>query len=218
MIEWKTSKQLVPYDHAIETMQQRVLDIRNQTKNELIWLLEHPHVFTKGTSSKEEHLLNPNLLPIINTGRGGSYTYHGPGQRIVYVMLDLRKQKKDIRKFVWDLEHWLISTFKLLGVIGERRPNRIGIWVVKKDSGVINLHSSQEKKIASIGLRIKNWVSYYGVSINLNPNLTYFDGIIPCGNSGYGVTSLREQGLKTSLTDLDNTLKQTFGTTFEVFG
>lgn len=198
-------------------MHERVEAINLNKKKQLIWMLEHPNIYTGGTSSKKEHLLQANNIPVAQSGRGGSYTYHGPGQRVIYVMLDLRKQDKDIKRFVWNLEQWIILSLRELGVIGERRCNRVGIWIDKKSflDKKSTLKTYKEFKIASIGLRLKRWISFYGVSINVNPDLSYFDGIIPCGTPGFGVTSLHNLGLKTSLTELDSILKDKFDTVFK---
>ena len=206
MIEWKTSKKPVSYDLAVKKMRKRVAAIHNKKSHELIWLLEHPHLFTAGTSAKEEHLLERKLLPVIKSDRGGSFTYHGPGQRIIYIMLDLEKHGKDIRNFVWKLEEWVIKTLSNFGVAGERYNGLVGIWIMPRD----NFRTARAYKIASIGLRLRRWVSYYGISINVNPDLEYFKGIVPCGNEGFGVTSLHKEGLKTTLNELDTNLKEEF--------
>ena len=210
MIEWETGKGLIPLHRAVLTMEERVSQIYEGEKNQLIWMLEHPHVYSGGTSSQPNHLLIKPTIPIELTKRGGSYTYHGPGQRIIYVMLDLTNYGKDIRKFVWNLEQWVIDSLEQFGLAPERRPKRIGIWIAKQDYTQTKDFSDREFKIASIGLRVKYWISYFGISINVDPELEYFNGIIPCGNIGYGVTSMRQQGLKTSLTELDIVLKQQF--------
>ncbi len=218
MIEWKISKRLVPFETAVDQMHKRVDAINTENKNQLVWMLEHPSIYTGGTSSKDEHILKSNKIPIERSGRGGSYTYHGPGQRVIYVMLDLRKQEKDIKQFVWNLEQWIILSLRELGVKGERRKNRVGIWIEKEP--LLNLReqleSIQDFKIASIGLRLKRWISFYGLSINVNPNLKHFEGIIPCGNDGFGVTSLHDLGLNTSLAELDKILKDKFYSVFKV--
>ncbi|MDG2473965.1 MAG: lipoyl(octanoyl) transferase LipB [Paracoccaceae bacterium] len=218
MIEWKTSSNLVPLKYAIRTMEQRVLDIRNNRQKELIWLLEHPHVYSGGTSVKDEHILAKSEIPVELTRRGGSYTYHGPGQRVIYIMLDLKKQGKDIRKFVWSIEQWIIDSLRDLGVVGERRSNRIGIWVCPTAIKQNDIYPSNELKIASVGLRVKNWISYFGASINVHPELNYFDGIVACGNEGYGVTSLKQQGLDRSLTRVDRALQHNFKVNFKHIG
>ena len=213
MIDWETSKNPVDFDFAVKRMQQRVADIYHKKSNQLIWLLEHPHLFTAGTSAKEEHLLQKNLLPVVKSERGGSFTYHGPGQRIIYLMLDLEKHGKDLRTFVWNLEEWVIKSLDELGIVGERCDGRVGIWIAPNNAS----HSNKERKIASIGLRVRHWISYYGISINVNPKLEYFQGIVPCGNEGFGVTSLHKEGLKTTVTELDNILKKQFEKKFRPY-
>ena len=214
MIEWKTTPGLTPLKTAIKTMEKRVLDIHHGKKNQLIWFLEHPHVYTGGTSADESHILGQPTIPVEMTRRGGSYTYHGPGQRVVYIMLDLKKQEKDIRKFVWNLEQWIIESLAEFSVSTERRETRIGVWVVNSKSGHSDSLQTKELKIASIGLRVKKWISYFGISINVHPNLNYFNGIVPCGNSGFGITSMHNEGLTTTLTELDSVLKHKFGKNF----
>ena len=214
MIEWKTSSKLVPLPVAVRDMEHRVLGIYAGDQPELIWMLEHPHVYSGGTSSKDSHLISKLKIPVQATNRGGSYTYHGPGQRVIYVMLDLKKQGKDIRKFVWNLEQWIIDTLYGLGASGVRHQDRVGIWISGTEKNTANQHLNNDLKIASIGLRVKNWISYFGVSINVNPNLSYFDDIVPCGNVGYGVTSLEQLGFRTTLTELDIALKRSFNLYF----
>ena len=208
MIEWKVSATPITLQSAIKMMERRVLEIHEGKQNQLIWLLEHPHVYSGGTSSDDSHLLVKSKIPVEVTNRGGSYTYHGPGQRIIYVMLDLKKQKKDIRKFVWNLEQWIIDSLKELGVISGRVEKRVGIWVTPEGQQASDHRIKNELKIASLGLRVKNWISYHGVSLNVNPDLNYFDNIIACGNHGYGVTSLENLGIIKSLTDVDRVLKR----------
>ena len=208
MIDWKVSATPITLQSAIKMMERRVLEIHEGKQNQLIWLLEHPHVYSGGTSSDDSHLLVKSKIPVEVTNRGGSYTYHGPGQRIIYVMLDLKKQKKDIRKFVWNLEQWIIDSLKELGVISGRVEKRVGIWVTPEGQQASDHRIKNELKIASLGLRVKNWISYHGVSLNVNPDLNYFDNIIACGNHGYGVTSLENLGVIKSLTDVDRVLKR----------
>ena len=214
MIEWKTTPGLTPLKTAVKTMEKRVLDIHQGSKSQLIWFLVHPHVYTAGTSAQESHILTSPTIPVVLTGRGGSYTYHGPGQRVIYIMLDLRKQGKDIRKFVWNLEQWIIESLAEFGIRAERRETRIGVWVVNGVSGDVRSSPNKDLKIASIGLRVKNWISYFGISINVNPDLNYFSGIVSCGNSGFGVTSMASEGLTTTLTELDSVLKRNFKKNF----
>jgi len=206
--EWRISDGPVPYDEALATMETRVADIRAGRAGELIWLLEHPPLYTAGTSSKPQDLLQPLRLPVHAAGRGGQYTYHGPGQRVAYTMLDLRQRRQDVRRFVGDLEDWVIRTLARFNVRGERRAGRVGVWVVR-DGG------QREDKIAAIGVRIRHWVSFHGISINVEPDLTHYAGIVPCGIAEHGVTSLVDLGLPVTMTDLDMALAETFD---EVFG
>jgi lipoyl(octanoyl) transferase len=197
----------VPYPEALATMEERVALIRAGEAPELVWLLEHPPLYTAGTSARASDLLVPDRFPVYDAGRGGQYTYHGPGQRVAYVMLDLKRRRPDLRRYVWSLEAWLIQTLARFNIRGERRAGRIGIWVVTP--------SGQEAKIAALGVRVRHWVTYHGVAINLDPVLEHFAGIVPCGLSGFGVTSLADLGLTTSMAELDGALVETFG---EVFG
>jgi lipoyl(octanoyl) transferase len=204
------SGRLVPYPEAIGAMERRVAAIRTGTASECLWLLEHPPLYTAGSSARTDDLLDANRLPVFQTGRGGQYTYHGPGQRVAYLMLDLKRARvcggPDIRCYVHTLEEWLIRTLKVFGVVGERREGRIGIW--------IDLPGT-EKKIAAIGVRVRHWVTYHGIALNVAPDLSHYGGIVPCGISDYGVTSLRELGVDASLQDVDSALCRTFS---EVFG
>jgi lipoyl(octanoyl) transferase len=208
-VEWSVSAGLVPYPDAVRAMEETVSAVALGTAPERVWLLEHPALYTAGTSSKEGDLLAPRF-PVFKTGRGGQYTYHGPGQRVAYVMLDLgRRDRRDVRVFVRDLEEWLIRALARLGVMGERRKGRVGIWVAGRDG--------REDKIAAIGVRLKQWVSYHGVSLNVSPDLSHYSGIVPCGISeqDLGVTSLAALGIGASLTDTDEALKAAF---VEIFG
>jgi len=206
--EWRIADGLVEYDQALTVMEQRIAEIRANGAPELVWLLEHPPLYTAGTSAAEEELLDPGLIPVYQTGRGGRYTYHGPGQRIIYVMLDLKRRGSDVRKFVRNLEVWVITTLATLGIKGERRENRVGIWVTQPDG--------TEEKIAAIGVRIRNWVTYHGIAINVRPDLNNFSAIIPCGIADYGVTSMEQLGMGASLDDVDARLRQTFEPVFGV--
>jgi lipoyl(octanoyl) transferase len=208
-VEWSVSAGLVPYAPAVRTMEERVAAIAQGAASECVWLLEHPPLYTAGTSAKDHDLLKPHF-PVFKTGRGGQYTYHGPGQRVAYVMLDLnRRERRDVRVFVVDLEEWLIRTLAHLGVKGERRKGRVGIWVAGCDGG--------EDKIAAIGVRLKQWVSFHGVSLNVAPDLSHYAGIVPCGiaREGLGVTSLAALGIGASLSETDIALKNAFA---EIFG
>lgn len=200
-----TAPSSVTYHDAIAFMEQRVADIRTGIAEELIWLLEHPPLYTAGTSARPEDLVEARF-PVYQTGRGGQYTYHGPGQRVAYAMLDLKKryapQTPDVRDFVHRLEQWLIDTLAGFGVTGERREGRIGIWVAEP--------SGKEAKIAALGIRIRQGVSYHGIAINVNPDLSHFSGIVPCGIREYGVTSLAALGVKASMAQVDERLKAAF--------
>ncbi|MBI1954664.1 MAG: lipoyl(octanoyl) transferase LipB [Proteobacteria bacterium] len=200
MIEWKISPSFVAYEQAIETMERRVLDIQKASSPELIWLLEHPPLYTSGTSAQQDELKTP-FFPIYKTNRGGKFTYHGPGQRIVYVMIDLKKRKQDVRAYIESLEQWIIDTLAFFNIKGEIRKSRVGIWVQ---------HNQEEKKIAAIGVHLSKWVTYHGIAINLYPDLSHFNGIIPCGLKDYGVTSCHELGYHIHKEDFDNILKQSF--------
>ncbi|MGH6976748.1 MAG: lipoyl(octanoyl) transferase LipB [Stellaceae bacterium] len=204
-MEWRKNTKPVPYDQAVSVMEARVREIRTGTAPELVWLLEHPALYTAGTSARDGDLVDP-LLPVHHTGRGGQWTYHGPGQRIAYVMLDLNRRGGDLRAFVRDLEEWLIRTLAGLGVTGERRSGRIGIWVTDKNGG--------ENKIAAIGVRVRRGVSYHGVSLNVAPNLAHYRGIVPCGVRAHGVTSLAKLGIRPRMDEVDAALKASFATTF----
>ena len=201
-IEWRTSTGVIDYPDAIRFMEERAGDIHGGHAPEAVWLLEHPPLYTAGTSADEKDLLSPDRFPVYATGRGGEYTYHGPGQRVAYVMLDLTKRGNDIRAYVHNLESWIISSLARFGVTGERREGRVGIWVRDGSGG--------EEKIAAIGVRISRWVSWHGIAINLDPDLTAFERIIPCGVRDGGVTSLAAQGITCDLKQLDASLATCF--------
>ena len=205
-IEWRISNEAVDYVAAVEVMEQRVAAIRAGTAAELVWLLDHPALYTAGTSAHEEELLQPGRLPVYRTGRGGRYTYHGPGQRIAYVMLDLRRRGQDVRCHVHQLEEWMIRTLARFGVLGERRAGRVGIWVGRPDG--------REAKIAAIGVRVRQWVTYHGVALNLDPELDHYHGIVPCGIAEHGVTSLADLGLSATAKEVDIALQGTFSEAF----
>ncbi len=200
--EWQVEDGLVPYDEAIRFMKERVENIIYGRDKELIWLLEHPPLYSAGTSAKESDLIDKNKLPIYKSGRGGQYTYHGPGQRVIYVMLDLKKRKKDIRAFVKALESWIIDALGEHGIKGELFDDKIGVWVRDRNGDI--------KKIAAIGIRVSRWVSFHGISLNINPDLSHYSGIVPCGISDYGVTSLADLGCDISMNEFDKTLKLAF--------
>lgn len=204
-IEWQISDALVPYEEAEAVMAARVETIRAGTTPELVWLLEHPPLYTAGTSARSADLIEPNLFPVYRTGRGGQFTYHGPGQRVGYVMLDLQARGADVRAYVRDLEEWLIRTLARFNVKGERRAGRVGIWVRE---------GSTENKIAAIGVRIRHWVSFHGVSLNVDPDLTHYRGIVPCGVREHGTTSLAAQGIIASMAEVDAALKAAFAEVF----
>jgi lipoyl(octanoyl) transferase len=204
-VEWKISEQPVAYPDALAEMEARAAVIAEGTAGELIWLLEHPPIYTAGTSANEADLIDARF-PVYHTGRGGQFTYHGPGQRVGYAMLDLKQRSikgsgPDVRAYVHDLEQWLIETLALLGVKGERREGRVGIWVSR---------GLKEDKIAALGVRIKRWVTFHGVALNVDPDLSHFDGIVPCGVRAHGVTSLADLGIVVSMADVDVALKQSF--------
>jgi lipoyl(octanoyl) transferase len=207
-IEWRISDTPVGYPEAVADMEARVAAIRAGEKPETVWLLEHPPLYTAGTSADDSDLLDPERFPVHRTGRGGQSTYHGPGQRVAYVMLDLKRRGGDVRAYVRDLEQWVIETLASFNVTGERREGRVGIWV---DRG-----RGREDKIAAIGVRVRRWVSYHGVAINLEPDLSHFEGIVPCGISGqnYGVTSLVDLGIPATMAELDGALRTGFRTVF----
>jgi lipoyl(octanoyl) transferase len=208
-MDWTHLEGLAPYEATLAAMEQRVADISAGTAPEAIWLLEHPPLYTAGTSSNAQDLTDPNRFPVHIAGRGGQYTYHGPGQRVVYVMLDLNQRGRDVRKFVCALEKWIIATLAEFNIKGERRGGRVGVWVVRPDQ-IGPEGGPAEDKIAAIGVKLRRWVSFHGISINIEPNLTHFDGIVPCGIKGYGVTSLVDLGLPVTMQDLDAALAKTF--------
>ncbi len=211
-IEWRISDSPVPYPDALAEMEARVEAIRAGTAPELVWLLEHPPLYTAGTSARREDLLEPDRFPVYDAGRGGQFTYHGPGQRVAYVMLDLKKRGADIRAFVHDLEEWLIRTLAAFNIKGERRDGRVGIWVDKRPYGGV---AGQEDKIAAIGVRVRRWVSFHGVALNVEPDLSHFSGIVPCGISEHGVTSMVALGHLVTMEDVDAAMIASFA---EVFG
>jgi lipoyl(octanoyl) transferase len=206
-IAWQVSDGLVPYPEALAVMEARIAAIRDHGAPELAWLLQHPPLYTAGTSARPQDLLAPLRFPVFAAGRGGQYTYHGPGQRVAYLMLDLKRRSPDVRRYVWSLEEWVIRTLRHFEVAGERREGRIGIWVVGP--------RGQEAKIAAIGVRVRRWVTSHGIAINLDPDLEHFTGIVPCGIRGFGVTSLADLGRSVSLAQLDAALMASFA---EVFG
>jgi lipoyl(octanoyl) transferase len=205
-IEWRISDALVPYNEATAAMETRVAAIHAGIAPELVWLLEHPPLYTAGTSARPDDLVTPDLLPVFRSGRGGQYTYHGPGQRVGYVMLDLQKRGADLRAYVRDLEEWLIRTLHRFNVKGERREGRVGIWIAEG--------GGKESKIAAIGVRVRHWVSFHGVSLNVEPDLSHYRGIVPCGISEHGVTSLAALGITATMPEVDAALKAAFAEVF----
>ena len=213
-VEWIISPGLVEYPDALKAMDERVDSIQKGSAKELVWLLEHPPLYSAGTSAKPKDLLIPNRFPVFKTGRGGQYTYHGPGQRVAYVMLDLNRRRRDIRAYVSSLETWIINTLAKFNIRGERRSDRIGIWVRRTDLN----NPEREDKIGAIGIRIKRWVTLHGISINVSPDLGHFGGIIPCGIGGYGVTSFEDIGQPLEFYDLDVELRTEFDRLFGEYG
>ncbi|RMC34988.1 lipoyl(octanoyl) transferase LipB [Paracoccus alkanivorans] len=213
MVEWIISSGLTGYEEAVEFMETRVAAIHAGTADEAIWLVEHPPLYTAGTSARAADLLQARF-PVFETGRGGQYTYHGPGQRVVYVMLDLNRRGRDIRRFVAGLEAWVIAALAEFGVTGEIRKGRVGVWVPRPEKPPLPDGTPREDKIAAIGIKLRRWISFHGISINLEPDLSHYDGIVPCGISGHGVTSLVDLGLPVTMTDLDSALKATFPARF----
>ena len=214
MVEWLTSEGLVPYEVALAEMEARVAAIHEGRADEMIWLLEHPPLYTAGTSAKPADLTDPDRFPVHVAGRGGQYTYHGPGQRVAYVMLDLKQRRQDVRAFVAALEDWIIATLADFNVIGERREDRVGVWVRRPEKPPLPDGSMREDKIAAIGIRVRRWVTFHGISLNVEPDLTHFEGIVPCGVRGHGVTSLVDLGLPVTMDDLDIALKRNFEIVF----
>jgi lipoyl(octanoyl) transferase len=197
-MQWLLSNERVEYPEAVHFMEQRVIAIQNQAADECVWLLEHPPLYTAGTSAKPSDLLASHF-PVYQTGRGGQFTYHGPGQRVGYVMIDLARRQKDVRVFVAALEQWLIDTLQVFGIQGQRRLGRVGIWVET---------SQGEAKIAALGIRLSRWVSFHGIALNVNPDLSHFSGIVPCGLPQFGLTSLWQLGVTVSLEEVDHALQQ----------
>ena len=213
MVEWIITEGLTEYADALAFMEQRVASIADGTASEAIWLLEHPPLYTSGTSAKPADLIDPHRFPVFEARRGGEYTYHGPGQRVVYVMLDVGKRGRDVRQFVKDLETWVIATLETFNIKGEIRDGRVGVWVERPDKPLLADGALAEDKIAAIGIRLRKWVSFHGISINVDPDLTHFEGIVPCGINDHGVTSLIDLGLPVTMDDLDVALRQTFDAT-----
>jgi lipoyl(octanoyl) transferase len=218
MVEWRANPGLVSYQEAVDWMEARAAAIAEGRADEAVWLVEHPPLYTAGTSARPEDLVDPDRFPVFETRRGGQYTYHGPGQRVAYVLLDLNRRGRDVRAFVRALEDWVIRTLAEFGVRGERREGRVGVWVVRPDRAPGPDGAPREDKIAAIGVRLRRWVSFHGISINVEPDLSHFDGIVPCGIRGHGVTSLVDLGLPVTMADLDAALRRTFDAVFTAEG
>jgi lipoyl(octanoyl) transferase len=208
-VEWTVSDELVSYPEAVAAMEARAAAISAGTAPEQVWLLEHPPLYTAGTSARDTDLIAPARFPVFRSGRGGQFTYHGPGQRVAYVMLDLNRRGPDLRRYVATLEDWLIATLARFNVRGERREDRIGVWVRRPDKPPLE-GGPAEDKIAAIGIRVRRWVSFHGISLNVDPDLEHYSGIVPCGVTGYGVTSLVDLGIPASMAEVDAALRAEF--------
>ncbi len=213
--EWSVLPGLADYAETLRAMENRVAAISAGIAPEAIWLLEHPPLYTAGTSADPADLIAPDRFPVYPAGRGGQYTYHGPGQRVAYVMLDLNRRGRDVRRFVDTLEEWIMRTLAEFGIRGERRAGRVGVWVQRPEKPPAPDGSPREDKIAAIGIKLRRWVSFHGIAINLEPDLSHFDGIVPCGISGHGVTSLVDLGLPVTMEDLDLALMRSFKEVFD---
>lgn len=214
MVEWIIQDGLTDYDTAVDFMEARANAIAAGETGELIWLVEHPPLYTAGTSAEIKDLVDPDRFPVFASKRGGQYTYHGPGQRVVYVMLDLNKRGRDVRAFVKQLETWVIDTLEQFNIKGEIRDGRVGVWVERHDKPLTSSGQTPEDKIAAIGIRLRKWVSFHGISINVEPDLSHFTGIVPCGITEHGVTSLVDMGLPVTMDDLDIALRESFAKIF----
>jgi lipoyl(octanoyl) transferase len=208
-VGWAISTDYVPYPAAVAAMEARAAAIAEGAAGELVWLLEHPPLYTGGVSAKSADLIEPDRFPVFASGRGGQYTYHGPGQRVAYVMLDMTKRGRDVRAFVEGLEAWIIDALAAFNVVGEMREGRVGVWVERKGAGW-----SREDKIAAIGVKLRKWVSFHGISLNVEPDLGHFSGIVPCGQTEHGVTSLVDLGLPVTMEEADAALKASFQRVF----
>ena len=215
MVDWTHIPGLAPYLETLAAMEAHVAAMNDGRADEAIWLLEHPPLYTAGTSARPADLVQPDRFPVYPVGRGGQYTYHGPGQRVIYTMLDVKARGEDVRCFVRALENWVIATLAEFNVKGEIRPGRVGVWVTRPDKAPNPDGSLREDKIAAIGIKLRRWVSFHGISINVEPDLSHFDGIIPCGIRDHGVTSLVDLGLPVTMADLDAALMATFDDSFQ---
>jgi lipoyl(octanoyl) transferase len=204
-VEWIIAEGLTGYEQAVAFMEDRAAAIADGRAPELVWLVEHPPLYTAGTSADTGDLVDPDRFPVHQTGRGGQYTYHGPGQRVAYVMLDLKRRTPDLRRYVAALEAWLIATLGEFNIRGERREDRVGVWVRRPDKG-----EAVEDKIAAIGIRVRRWVSFHGISLNVEPDLSHFSGIVPCGVTEHGVTSLVDLGIPVAMPEVDAVMRKTF--------
>jgi lipoyl(octanoyl) transferase len=211
-VEWRISDTFTAYPEAVAGMEQQVAGISSGDAGEQVWLVQHPPLYTAGTSANDDDLLDAHRFPVFQAGRGGEFTYHGPGQRVGYVMLDLNRRGRDVRQFVRDLEEWMIVTLSSFSVNGERRDGRVGIWVDRGRHGGL---PGKEDKIAAIGIRLRRWVSFHGVSLNVCPDLSHYEGIVPCGISQHGVTSLRDLGIDATVEEVDVALKAAFERVFD---
>ncbi|WP_441966534.1 lipoyl(octanoyl) transferase LipB [Microvirga sp. 2MCAF38] len=216
-VEWMVTDGLVGYEEAVAFMEARAAAIADGTARELVWLVEHPPLYTAGTSANAADLIQPDRFPVYETGRGGQYTYHGPGQRVAYIMLDLKRRTPDLRRYVAALEAWLIATLDSFNIRGERREDRVGVWVRRPDKG-----ERAEDKIAAIGIRVRRWVTFHGISLNVEPDLAHFSGIVPCGVTQYGVTSLVDLGIPVTMLEVDAIMRgrfeEIFGETVQIYG
>jgi lipoyl(octanoyl) transferase len=210
MVEWTHIPGLAPYGETLAAMEARAEAIAEGKAAEAVWLLEHPPLYTAGTSADPSDLRDPDRFPVFQARRGGQYTYHGPGQRVAYAMLDLNTRGRDVRRFVGALESWIIASLAEFGLRGERRAGRVGVWIARPDKPRLPDGTIRDDKIAAIGVRLRRWVSFHGISINVEPDLTHFEGIVPCGIEGHGVTSLVDLGLPVTMDDLDAALRATF--------
>ncbi|EBW2353394.1 lipoyl(octanoyl) transferase LipB [Salmonella enterica subsp. enterica serovar Enteritidis] len=214
-VSWRVEPGLVAYDDAVDFMERHAALIADGKADEMVWLVEHPPLYTAGTSAQDSDLVDAQRFPVFKSGRGGEYTYHGPGQRVAYVMLDLKRRRQDVRAFVSALEAWIIDALAAFNVKGERREDRVGVWVMRPDRPPASDGSPAEDKIAAIGIRLRRWVSFHGIAINVEPDLSHFGGIVPCGVRDHGVTSLVDLGLPVTMDDADSALRTAFE---EVFG